>query len=41
VAVFGGFTPAIVSWLVSVTGYKAAPGFYLTFTAIMSLVALA
>ena len=41
VAVFGGFTPAIVIWLISVTGNKAAPSFYLMFTAIVSLVALA
>lgn len=41
VAVFGGFTPAIVIWLVSVTGNKAAPGLYLMFTAIVSLAALA
>ena len=41
VAVFGGFTPAIVIWLISATGNKAAPSFYLMFTAIVSLVALA
>jgi MHS family proline/betaine transporter-like MFS transporter len=41
VTVFGGFTPAIVVWLVSATGSKAAPSFYLMFTAIISLAALA
>jgi MHS family proline/betaine transporter-like MFS transporter len=41
VAVFGGFTPAIVIWLISATGSKAAPSFYLIFTAIVSLAALA
>jgi MHS family proline/betaine transporter-like MFS transporter len=41
VAVFGGFTPAIVIWLISATGSKAAPSFYLMFTAIVSLAALA
>ncbi|MCY0386649.1 MFS transporter [Robbsia sp. Bb-Pol-6] len=41
VAVFGGFTPAIVIWLLSVTGNASAPSFYLMFTAVISLSALA
>jgi MHS family proline/betaine transporter-like MFS transporter len=41
VTAFGGFTPAIVIWLISVTGSKAAPSYYLMFTAVVSLAALA
>lgn len=41
VVVFGGFTPAIVTWLVGATGNSAAPGFWLTVTAMISLAALA
>jgi MHS family proline/betaine transporter-like MFS transporter len=41
VTVFGGFTPAIIIWLLSATGSKAAPSFYLMFTAVISLAALA
>lgn len=41
VTVFGGFTPAIVIWLSSATGSKAAPSFYMMFTAVISLAALA
>ncbi|MGI4857048.1 MAG: MFS transporter [Janthinobacterium lividum] len=41
VAVFGGFTPAIVIWLLSVTGDARAPSFYLMLTAVISLSALA
>ncbi len=41
VTVFGGFTPAIIIWLLSATGNKAAPSFYLTLTAVISLAALA
>jgi len=41
VTVFGGFTPAIIIWLLSATGSKAAPSFYMMFTAVISLAALA
>ncbi len=41
VTVFGGFTPAITVWLLSVTGNRSAPGLYLMFTASVSLVTLA
>jgi MHS family proline/betaine transporter-like MFS transporter len=41
VTVFGGFTPAIVTWLVSATANRGAPGFYLMATAMISLAALA
>ena len=41
VAVFGGFTPAIVTWLLSATGDKGAPSYWLIFTAMVSLSALA
>ncbi len=40
VTVFGGFTPAIIIWLLSATGNKSAPSFYLICTAIISLGAL-
>lgn len=41
VTVFGGFTPAVVTWLVSVTANRSAPSFYLMVTAMISLAALA
>ncbi|MDE1184723.1 MFS transporter [Paraburkholderia sp.] len=41
VTVFGGFTPAIITWLLSATGDKSAPSFYLILTAMISLAALA
>jgi MHS family proline/betaine transporter-like MFS transporter len=41
VTVFGGSTPAIIIWLQSATGSKAAPSFYLMLTAVISLAALA
>jgi MHS family proline/betaine transporter-like MFS transporter len=41
VTVFGGFTPAVVTWLVSVTANRSAPSFYLMATAMISLAALA
>ncbi|WP_106854365.1 MFS transporter [Caballeronia novacaledonica] len=40
VTIFGGFTPAIVIWLLSATGSKSAPSFYLMFTAVLSLATL-
>ncbi|WP_322044585.1 MFS transporter [Paraburkholderia sp. J67] len=41
VTVFGGFTPAIVTWLLGATGDKSAPSYYLILTATISLAALA
>jgi MFS transporter, MHS family, citrate/tricarballylate:H+ symporter len=38
-AVFGGFTPAISTWLIELTGDKAAPGYWLTFAAVCGLLA--
>ena len=40
VAVFGGFAPAINTWLIEATGSKLAPGFYLMLAAVISLLAL-
>jgi Arabinose efflux permease len=39
-AIFGGFTPVVVAWLISMTGSKLAPSFYLMVCAAVSLVAL-
>ncbi|WP_233884707.1 MFS transporter [Paraburkholderia flagellata] len=41
VTVFGGFTPAIVTWMLSATGDKSAPSYWLIATAMISLSALA
>ena len=38
-AVFGGFTPAISTYLIHVTGNRAVPGLWLTFAAACGLVA--
>ena len=38
-AVFGGFTPAISTWLIQMTGDKAAPGYWMSFAAVCGLVA--
>lgn len=38
-ALFGGFTPAIATYLIHETGNKAAPGLWLTFAAACGLVA--
>ena len=38
-ALFGGFTPAISTWLIEVTGDKAAPGFWMSFAALCGLAA--
>jgi MHS family proline/betaine transporter-like MFS transporter len=40
VAIFGGFAPFIITWLVDVTGSHLAPSYYLMFAAAVSLVAL-
>ncbi|KPC52640.1 MFS transporter [Amantichitinum ursilacus] len=38
-AIFGGFTPAISTWLIHLTGNKAMPGVWLSFAAACGLVA--
>ncbi len=38
-AIFGGFTPAIATYLIEATGNKAAPGFWMSFAALCGLVA--
>ena len=35
--VFGGFTPAISSWLIHISGNPAVPGLWLSFAAVMGL----
>jgi MHS family proline/betaine transporter-like MFS transporter len=40
VTIFGGFGPFIIQWLISSTGSKAAPSYYMIFAAVVSLVAL-
>ena len=40
VTLFGGFAPLIVTWLIEVTGSKLAPSFYVTSTALISVVAV-
>ena len=41
VTVFGGFTPLIATWLISLTGDSLSPSFYMMFTAALSIIALA
>ena len=38
-AIFGGFTPAIATWLIHTTGNKAMPGVWVSFAALCGLVA--
>ena len=38
-AIFGGFTPMIVTWLIHVTGNKAMPGAWLSLAALCGLLA--
>jgi MFS transporter, MHS family, proline/betaine transporter len=40
VAIFGGFAPFTIAWLVEVTGSHLAPSYYLMFAAAVSLIAL-
>jgi MHS family proline/betaine transporter-like MFS transporter len=40
VAIFGGFAPFISTWLITATGSKIAPAFYMVFGVLISLVAL-
>src|SRR5205814_1992614 len=39
-AIFGGFTPAICTYLIAATGNKAIPGVWLSFAAALGLVAV-
>lgn len=41
VMVFGGFAPFIVTWLIAATGWKAAPSYYISATAVVAVAALA
>ena len=38
-AIFGGFTPAVCTYLIEVTGNKAAPALWLSLAAVISLTA--
>ncbi|MBV8628426.1 MAG: MFS transporter [Paraburkholderia sp.] len=38
--IFGGFGPFIIAWLISASGMKTAPSFYVMFAAVISLIAL-
>ena len=40
VAIFGGFAPFIMAWLIAVTGSSLAPSFYVMFAAVVSMIAL-
>ncbi len=40
VAIFGGFAPFIIAWLIDATGSNLAPSYYLMFAAAVSLAAL-
>ena len=40
VTIFGGFAPFIIAWLISVSGNKLAPSFYVIFAAVISLISL-
>jgi MHS family citrate/tricarballylate:H+ symporter-like MFS transporter len=37
-AVFGGMTPAVSTYLIEVTGDKAAPAYWLSFAAVCGLI---
>jgi MHS family citrate/tricarballylate:H+ symporter-like MFS transporter len=37
-ALFGGFTPAVSTWLIEATGDKAAPGLWMSFSAVCGLI---
>ena len=40
VAIFGGFTPLVVDWLINLTGHAVAPAYWVMFAAVVSLVSL-
>jgi len=37
--IFGGFTPAVATWLIHETGDRAMPGLWLSFAGLMGLIA--
>jgi hypothetical protein len=39
-AVFGGFTPLVCTWLIHLTGDKAAPGLWLSAAAAVALLGI-
>jgi len=41
VTIFGGFTPFVATWLISMTGNSLSPSFYIMLTAALSIIALA
>jgi MHS family proline/betaine transporter-like MFS transporter len=40
VALFGGLAPFIVTWLISATGDKASPAYYVAFSAVVGVFGL-
>ena len=40
VAIFGGFAPFVIAWLIDITGSNLAPSYYVMFASAVSLVAL-
>lgn len=40
VSIFGGLAPLVATWLIARTGDSLSPSYYLTFTALLSLIAL-
>jgi MFS transporter, MHS family, citrate/tricarballylate:H+ symporter len=38
-ALLGGFTPALCTYLIHITGNRAAPGLWMSFAAVLSLIA--
>jgi MHS family citrate/tricarballylate:H+ symporter-like MFS transporter len=38
-AIFGGFTPAVSTWLIHLTGDKAAPAYWMIFAALCAFTA--
>jgi MHS family proline/betaine transporter-like MFS transporter len=41
VAIFGGFTPLVATWLISTTGLPVAPSFWVILAAVASIASLA
>ena len=41
VTIFGGFAPFVATWLIASTGDPLSPAYYLVFSALLSLIALA
>ncbi|HEX5319597.1 MAG TPA: MFS transporter [Stellaceae bacterium] len=41
VTIFGGFAPFVATWLIAKTGDPLSPAYYLMFTALLSIIALA